>query len=183
MKPLLVKYTQMSMNAFDKWFTGSVVVDSNNKPLQVYHGTIKEFSLFKTKPEEFDSWYGLGESMLGASFSESKEVARTYPPSVRPDAENKRRVVVAYLKITRPIRFRSLNGLRQSFLNFVDTNGLSHHLLKAKDNTRRFREYLEDQGYDGITFSEGYSFDTIKGKARVWMVFHTSQITTVENLD
>ena len=183
MKPLLVRYEQVNTNDFDKWFTGSVVVDSTNKPLLVYHGTVTEFSIFKTKPEELDSWYGWGESLLGASFSESKDVAMTYPPSIPIDADIKRRVVAVYLKITHPIKFRSLNGLRKSFLSFLDVNGFSHHPLKAKNNAMSFREYLEDQGYDGITFLEGYSFDTIKGKARVWMAFYPGQIRIVEIID
>jgi hypothetical protein len=62
----------------------------------------------------------------------------------------------------------------------LDANGFSHHPSKAKNNAKKFRKYLENQGYDGITFPEGYSFDTIKGKARVWMAFYPSQISIVE---
>lgn len=170
----------MKTNDFDKWFAGSVVVDSANKPLLVYHGTVKEFTVFKTKPEEFSGWYGWGESMLGASFSESKEVAITYPPSIPLDDNVKRRIIAAYLRITHPMKYRSLNALKKAFLNFLDVNGFSHHPLEAKNNATRFRKYLEDQGYDGITFLEGYSYDTIKEKARVWMAFYPNQIHIVE---
>lgn len=171
----------MDTNEFGTWFCGSVVVDSNKQPLLVYHGTINEFNVFKTKPEDFTGWSGWGESMLGASFSESKEVAMTYPPSIPLGPEVKRRVISAYLKIIHPIKFRSLNGLRESLLNFMDIKSLNYHPLSSKkNNAMKYRRKLEDEGYDGITFLEGYSFSTQKGKSRVWMAFYPEQIYSVK---
>jgi len=36
---------------FEQWFRGSKIIDNSGKPLRVYHGTNKSFSIFKLSPE------------------------------------------------------------------------------------------------------------------------------------
>src|SRR5690606_32293372 len=39
----------VKVNNFDKWFSGSKIIDNNGKPLVVYHGSDKDFDTFKPK--------------------------------------------------------------------------------------------------------------------------------------
>ena len=144
-----------------------------------YHGTIHEFDTFRAHPREFSGYCGIGETILGASFSESKQIASTYPYTMPMNA--KKRVVTAYLTINKPARFRSLTGLRNAMSEFLGGDAAAHTWGKGKENATKYREHLESQGYDGITFMEGYSYANTKSKARVWIAFHNNQIEIISN--
>ena len=53
--------------AFNRWFKGSKLVDSEGKPLTLYHGTTKEFSAFD--PKTIGSNTRVGISGKGFYFS------------------------------------------------------------------------------------------------------------------
>ncbi len=61
--------------SFQKWFSGSVVVDENNEPLVVYHSsTIKNFDGIELKPDtQTDNW-----SSYGIYFSSDRSATRDF---------------------------------------------------------------------------------------------------------
>jgi hypothetical protein len=149
----------------------------------VFHGTVAPvFTQFRTHPSEFKSYYGRGESILGAAFSESREVAASYP--VRWRAGETKRVITAKLNIDHPAQFRSLKHLSQTMGDYLEkTLGtkLAYGFGKGFEHAALFRKHLESQGYDGITFLEGPSYKTSTDKARVWIAFHPEQIEIIAN--
>jgi hypothetical protein len=149
------------------------------RKILVYHGTISEFDIFKTHPTEFSGYSGIGETILGAAFSESKEIAASYPYSI--PLNSKRRIVTAYIHIKNPNKFRSIMGLRRSMIEFLGNATTGSKLRGGLENATRFREYLEAQDYDSITFLEGLAYDVTKKKARAWIAFYKEQIEIISN--
>jgi hypothetical protein len=152
-----------------------------NQQIIAYHGTIDEFSDFRTHPRDFRGYSGIGETILGAAFSESKEIAATYPARIPSGA--KRRIVSAGLTVTNPARFASLARLRRAMVDFVGGEIAAHSWANGRDNAGRFRDYLESKGHDGITYMEGPSYDIMHNQARTWIVFRPDQIQVTSNLE
>ena len=48
-KQFIVEADQTKSRPFKKWFNGSKIVDASGRPLVVFHGTDKEFTVFDTK--------------------------------------------------------------------------------------------------------------------------------------
>lgn len=88
----LIHPTEEGIINFWKWFGDSKVVDSNKRPLVLYHGTGGSFDSFDVNRNN-----GKGHK-TGVFFSSSPDVASTYSRGV--DGGN---VVPAYLKITHPV--------------------------------------------------------------------------------
>lgn len=85
-------------NNFLKWFKNSKIIDKNNKPLIVYHGSRNwDFEEFE------ESWIGLtdeGYYGIGFYFSESLEEAKTYGVNI----------YSCYLSCQNPFRLISVNN-------------------------------------------------------------------------
>lgn len=164
----------MNIQASDflDWFKQSKVIGAEKKPLIVYHGTNNEFSVFETNPLKAKSYYGLGASAIGSCFSESLEVAESYPKQL--NLEN-RHVKEVYLSIQSPKKYRTLTALTNHLIEFCEERKLpltQDRLLHVS----MFKDYLIEQGYDGITYKEGPVYSPKQNKATVWVAFHPSQI-------
>ena len=139
-----------------------------------YHGTTADFDVFETEPKNKKSFSGLGETSIGAFFSEDKDTAATYPLSLPEGAE--RRVRDVTLDIKNPKKYRSLDDLRNDLMGFIEQRGLSLDTRERLGNAQKFKEHLESQGYDGLTFLEGKANATTTDKKRVWSAFSPVQI-------
>lgn len=84
---------QTDTAAFKEWFGNSKVVDSEGKPLIVYHGTIKAFNEFNTS--DFGALLG-----KGSYFTVSQTEAQQY-------SGQGTRIVPAYLSIEKPYYVKS----------------------------------------------------------------------------
>ena len=104
--------TKEELTNFWNWFGDSKVVDSQGRPLVVYHGTDAEFDAFDKS--KIGSARGLDE--IGFFFSTDKQTAKTYDkrytrkPKYRltPEEKQKNDSIVPlslYLKIENPITF------------------------------------------------------------------------------
>lgn len=154
---------QTDTPAFREWFGDSKVVDSDGKPLVVYHGTIKAFNEFNTT--DFGALLG-----KGSYFTASESEASSY-------SGGGTRVVPAYLSIENPYYVDS--GLasvpsRQKMLKdghdgviYRDTDGsvkwaVAHkpnQIKSATDNAGTF-----DANNPDIRFSRRYSTLGTDGK-------------------
>lgn len=164
----------MNIQASDflDWFKQSKVIGADKQPLIVYHGTNNEFSAFETDPLKAKSYYGMGASAIGSCFSESLEVAASYPKQL--NLEN-RHVKEVYLSIQNPKKYRTLTALTNHLIEFCEERKLplvQDRLLHVS----MFKDYLIEQGYDGITYKEGTVYNPKQNKATVWVAFHPYQI-------
>jgi len=146
--------------AFQKWFAGSKVIDSNSEPLRVYHGTASDFDEFlpskakdlegrrlemgagKNKFYFTNSGYAAGLAAMWAAQSKDR-------PGSQPN------VMPVYLSIKKPI-------------SSADWSEQVYHLIE-KGKTRDQAIALVDkkvkrEGYDGIQCLGG------------WAAFYPSQV-------
>lgn len=164
---------------FKEWFGKSKVIDSDKKPLSVFHGTTGDFSVFKTNPLQKQSINGLGFNAIGSCFSESRDNAASYPFHMKLDEVNKRKVIQVYLSIQNPKKYRSIHSLIRDMNEFYTENDIYYigfNTKMALNSVEQFKRHLKKQGYDGITYLEGPSYNIRKNKARVWVAFEPEQI-------
>lgn len=164
--------------SFKKWFNNSKVVDKQHTPLVVYHGTVNDFSTFNTEPIG-RSFSSLGETAIGAHFSEDKSIAKCYPFSIKENMT--RKVMEVYLSIQNPKKYTTLVALRKDVISFYEKNGISFADLNRLQYIARFKRELIEQGYDGITYLEGAPYNIKKNKKRVWVTFYPNQIKSIHN--
>lgn len=125
--------------------------------IRVYRGTASG------KPEGAVSTGGAVVEGLGKSYSESRDVAASYPPTIR---EGQTRQVTAHdLNIQNPKSYRSMQAL-------------SDDVVK-RGGTEKFKAELRAAGHDGVTFPEGKATDTSQGKAPVYIPFDENQVSSV----
>ncbi|WP_333676735.1 PLxRFG domain-containing protein [Dyella sp.] len=133
---------------FKKFFGDSKVVDSDGKPLPVYHGTGEDFSVFdKNKSGEAT---GHDTSPLGHYFTPDRALAERYATNASEGRPADQRVVDAYLSVQKPYE-----------LPLKDAQA-----IKSTEQAQALRDKLEAEGYDGIHVPES---DT-------WVAFHPEQI-------
>lgn len=80
--------------SFLSWFGQSKVVDKDNKPLLVYHGTRREFDEFSIQKPR-----GAIDNPPGVYFTADLEAAKEYAMDVDGAWDEKSRIIAAYLKI------------------------------------------------------------------------------------
>lgn len=85
----------MNRSEFTRWFAGSAIVDSQGRPLVVYHGTRFAFETF-----------GPGRPLsaplnpVGVYFTADRQVAEEYAQDVDGALDERSRIMAAYLRIT-----------------------------------------------------------------------------------
>lgn len=122
------KPLQTDTPAFKAWFGDSKVVDSEGKPLVVYHGTSADFDVFNAEKLK-NGW--LGKAFY---FAEDKALA----------LDNGKKIKQVFLKIDRPF--------------VVEGGSPSDVLAEAKAlypsiNEFNLKEVLAQNGYDGVSFT------------------------------
>ena len=121
--------------AFRKWFGDSKIVDSDGKPLVVYHGTNRDFREFDVDKRTDKH----GRQLIGAFFSANSEYASSYG-SASGDTTG-RSVIPAYVKLTNPL-----------VINEDTTSGVSDFQY-GKLTSIDFLEKTKASGYDGIIYN------------------------------
>lgn len=127
--------------AFKRWFGDSKVVDADGKPLVVYHGTQRAFSVFA---EEYigdgaDATSNMGDFGDGYYFTNSATAASGYAGNS--EGSN---VMPVYLSIKNPIDAG----------NLMDIEGVDG-MLQDPYPGESLRNLLEQLGYDGIIVNGG----------------------------
>jgi hypothetical protein len=128
---------QVDTAAFKAWFAGSRVVDDAGMPLVLYHGTAKDFDVFKKGASNFEG----STSALGFFFTGEIQIANVYAVHdfVTVDGMGSN-VMPVYLALKNP--------KRESF------DVLSE--MESAWTEQAAREYLKDLisgGWDGIIFA------------------------------
>jgi len=138
---------------FQKWFAGSKVVDSEGRPLRVYHGR----AMSKTGDKFFNNYvnYFTDEPNYASEIAKN---THEYIRKVNSDELAAGRVIPVYLRITNPVPQNLLPEGKSSYLQY-------------HDNLPQLIKKWEKMGYDGIIgFSDTPSAD------REFVVFHSHQI-------
>jgi len=123
--------------AFRRWFAGSKVVDSDGKPLVVYHGTAADFDSFdKTGANDLGLWG------RGHYFSASAENASSYALRQGDGA----RVIPAYVSINNPLVLKTGSDL---VIRLPD--GTDHKELVGPNlDGSKIKQIALDGGHDGV---------------------------------
>ncbi len=158
---------QTETKQFKKWFGKSKAVDKNGKPLVVYHSTNSEFWSFDKTKYNQNEQHGdyVGE---GFFFADTQEKAQKYGSKTMP----------AYLRMENPLVINSEEDAkiyREMFRGMFDggneklreiIGGKYDYYELLKSNPKKIREYLQNNGYDGL-------IDNIYGQ---YAVFEPTQI-------
>ena len=159
--------TNLNSN-FKKWFGKSKIVDSNGKPLVVYHGTNSEFNSFddRKKGSTTDS----GMRGRGFYFSNSMASSQAYGKIVQS----------VYLKVENPfdlLSYKSLDEIAEAL--DIDSGilnqrgaGLSYPQRSISVNSQYsgvFSGQVRDKGFDGILHGQEI------------VVFKSEQIKSIDN--
>lgn len=120
---------------FKTWFEGSVVVDSDNKPLSVFHGTASNFSKFNL---------GRGAVYFTSDAKVASEYARHAEgfDDVGNIVEGASNVIQAYLKITNPFVIDE-KWAKENLDGVEDVNGRNWTVLDD------FLYEAKESGHDG----------------------------------
>lgn len=195
------KSVDINSSNFRKWFAGSKVVDANDKPLIVYHGTMVPIT-------EFQSNYRKGEQFgFGIHFTDDPEFASRYANkelqgrkkgfgNVIPVYVNAKNILNADKIVVEgspeyTLAYKLAGRLRpQLFANQYTENGsektgkkevyLQHAIDAAQGKTAE--KAIREAGYDGIWYEArvvGIPFaghQTVEAKARSLVVFDPAQI-------
>ena len=179
-----------ALRNFYKWFGDSKVVDSQGRPLVVYHGTNSKRGFSKFDKNKI-STYRFGK---GFYFSEIKRVAEIYSNL------NNHKTMPVYLKIENPyfiskdetpnaLKYFADKGMRSKGLlsdaewqEMLNTSYSEHALETAEGmalENKDFAEYPKSEGYDGIiyTYEQGPEKDAF---AEI-VAFEPTQIKSTEN--
>lgn len=130
---------QTETAAFKRWFAGSRVVDSDGKPLVVYHGTAADFDAFdnsKTGANDLGLWG------RGHYFASSPTSANSYALRQGDGA----RVVPAYVSIQNPLVLRTGSDLVTRLPDGTNTRELIGHNLDGS----KIKAIAMDGGHDGV---------------------------------
>lgn len=139
---------QTKSEAFRRWFGDSKVVDADGQPLNLYHGTAADFTVFDQS--RAGSATGHATSALGIFMSSDRRAAQSYAEKASDGMPGYGRVMDLYASIQNP------------YLMSVEESQEVENPLQA----RRLRTRLEQQGYDGIR---------LKGTP-VWIAFNNYQV-------
>lgn len=147
-----------------------------------YRGTLHPE--IRNYPKDVTSVYSgdVGGGILGPSFSDSLDVAKSYPYSRKPDVVPT--MLEADLEINNPKKFTSLNALQKAIWNHFGEEEVIKRLYSkpsgrveaVKQLAEEYKTYLKEQGYDGIAFKEGPSHSPTKNKQTTYMPFANEQI-------
>jgi hypothetical protein len=135
---------------FKVWFGDSKVIDENDKPLVVYHGTnkdFKEFDVKKTHSIERRSDY-VGK---GIFFTKNIETAEKYSIQAKlKTGETTINIKPVYLKIENPLIINNYEkDMKKVFNFFGDEDGINYFKIK-KENPENIQRELIKRGYDGL---------------------------------
>lgn len=176
---------------FTEWFTGSKVIDEQNQPLLVYHGSsgnIEEFTQFK-----FDIF-------PGAYFAEKKSYSEWFA-QLKGGNEFMFR---CYLRVLNPIDLTPFEVRKVTYQDFVTyiklrygydlpENKMLQRIAEAQNGIWAWqylrmgvdwlRMFANTGEFDGFHYYENNPQDVIDGKENVtkaWLVLHPNQIKTAD---
>ncbi|MFA5404618.1 MAG: hypothetical protein WC358_06760 [Ignavibacteria bacterium] len=152
--------------AFKAWFGNSKVVDDNGDPLNVFHGTTRNFEVFDIKKAYKDSYVG-----KGFYFTSSTTDADTNYAGLGPDAENKVSwLVEEWDQIEDFEELSNVTGIDVSEIEKASSDNTLNTLLKAKAKDEIIGEHpapnimpvylkIENPFYIGDEFKQYFDYN------------------------
>lgn len=150
---------------FWKWFGDSKITEAG-KPMILYHGTKKDFSLFDNRKKGSSTDYGIRGR--GFYFSSNVKSAQSYGSNI----------IKIYLKIENPFDLLSFKSLDE-IINLLGIDpsiieergrGTKYHSIKILSGfSGVFSGAVRDKGYDGIIHGQEY------------VCFKPNQVKSIEN--
>lgn len=170
---------------FQSWFEGSKVVDENNNPLVMYHGTTEDFDKFQFNINEMGFGGRTSNSLYGPGFyfTNNPEIASEYTLSsgIRQEFSDGANVKPVYLSIKNPfnmddvfsekkaiaiIRKLTKNRRADQFVDIVKTNenkvtgdsiykSLVEYFGGSEIGKSKTFWAMQRNGYDGIRHTGG----------------------------
>lgn len=160
---------------FKEWFGDSKVVDEHGKPLVVYHGTNKDFSVFSG--ESAGDKTGNPTAGWGFFFTHRPAEASSYATDWTKEGGN---VMPVYVSVKNPY-IMPYSEYRQ----FTHLDNLSEGqagLNRLADLAQQRKKELIEQGYDGIYVMQGdYDGKHITESVGEIVAFEPTQIKSVYN--
>ena len=150
-----IHHTEEGIVNFWKWFKGSKAVDSQGRPLVVYHGTKMDFTEFDIGKGMTGEIRGNPIAKYGFFFSDDPNTANTYAGDN--PASN---VMPVYLLLKKPF----VMDMWRDFGKLSDGKG-----IVQDDLVKPFIEQLKRKGHDGMILKGGDTY-------RELMVFEPTQI-------
>lgn len=145
---------QTESDSFRRWFGNSAVVNPDGSPMVVYHGTNSDITEFDTKSEN-----SVDKKRLGSYFTANEMFAGMYGDNVMP----------VYLSIQNPFDLTGMNArdaikalpvsdrLKMELRGAFRGDDFSQYGLIESAQREDIRKALEDAGYDGVKYTEGYA--------------------------
>ena len=144
----------------------SKVVDENDEPLVVYHGSAKQFNAFKT-----DKIGSMSGDKSGFYFTNKRKIAKDYYSKETGSA-------LGNLKLLFHIGSEYKSSVYDVFLNSKNP-----YVIKVSDKEYINREQIikeaREQGYDSVLFNNVIDGPTIRQDVRI--VFNPNQIKSATN--
>jgi hypothetical protein len=148
---------------FKNWFKNSKIVDASGKPLRVYHGTDRDFSVFQ-KGRQLKRYpkFNTAQKHLGHFFTDDPSYAERY--AGRGFDKDDAVIMPVYLSIQNP---------KIEPLSLIDEIENKWPMSKAI----QYKKQLQGEGYDGIIFQGRAKI----GDIREIVAFDNTQIKSVFN--
>ncbi|WP_284118434.1 GNAT family N-acetyltransferase [Acinetobacter seifertii] len=137
---------QTQTESFKNWFGDSKVVDSEGKPLVVYHGTKSEFSIFDLKKAGKSDAGVIGKAFY---FTPYKNQAENFAESPHYGSGKQPTTLPVYLSLENPAIIQ--DGIMPNGQNLMDVH---NGALNTKSATA-IKKALLKEGYDGALFKMG----------------------------
>lgn len=164
---------KINSKEFKEWFGNSKIVDSEGKPLVVYHGTVNKF-------EAFD-WDRIGETTenqgfygKGFYFTANKKYAEVFGD-----------VMSVYLRVENPFvisrdtPLELISRYAETDIVYKHENYLDNIESMIRGNEETFTNNLIKAGYDGVILNDGKELTSQFLEA---IVFNPTQIKSIDNI-
>ena len=156
----------LNSEEFKRWFRNSRIVDSNGRPLVVYHGTQGKFKAFDTAQSELGSHFGTKNQANEFVQTPESEMSREdWAEAVKFEGRTDQ-IFPVYLSMQNPIRMKDTGRwipsriAKRLQLEGMLTPEQSKYISSLPLNTpvqiKALQKLLKDSGVDGIVYLNRY---------------------------
>ncbi len=166
-------------SAFWKWFGDSQVVDRNDNPRVVYHGTDRTFYSFKVpayfaENQDYAEFFTLGHGEVLPCYLRIQNAL---------DLTRFGTGYIQLMEFTDYMRERrvEIDDFFENYYSNVKSPvwGFIRDITSDKDKTTAFLKRLSHAGFDGLSQMESNGTK----KSKIWLVIKPSQVKLAENND
>lgn len=178
-----ISTNKKSLENFFNWFGDSKAKDSKGRPLVFFHGTLSDFTEFKTQIKSTNQYgiFGGADVTRHAIFvTPDIDFASTYASADREGAN----IISVYIRAEKPFDLRfGLTETQESELNSVGFNTSMFRYIDNfwelfdDDTGEHFVKSLKSLGYDSAIIKEHNELNN--ATVDVWVLFSSNQLKSV----